>query len=102
MGGASCCQWTLTIDRLYLGLCCSTHALKRKCRTWPNDAVADIIRGCAVTVQALKLSWKERKVKCLGTSRALVTAFYEAGPSPLIEELDRTMTELEKMKMSSI
>lgn len=29
--------------------------------------------------------------------RALVNAFYEAGASPLIEELDRTVSELEKV-----
>ena len=43
-----------------------------------------------------------RKEGTLWYYRALITAFREAGSNPLVEELDRVVTELEKFSGASM
>jgi hypothetical protein len=43
------------------------------------------------------LRFKAGKEGCLWYYRALVTAFQEHGPSELINELDRVVTEMERL-----
>ncbi|MGI8956062.1 MAG: HD domain-containing protein [Chthoniobacterales bacterium] len=70
---------------------CGGPARQREIEEKFGRAVGEIVAGCTDTDQTPKPRWRGRYY------RALVNAFRKHGESALVDELDRVVTEMEKL-----